>query len=102
VDFIKVPCGFVVGVMENSKCEKQSLTLKLGDAIFLYTDGVTEAMNTQGQMFSEARLKNRLVELKNKDIKGMIGSMREEVLAFVHGVAQSDDITMLAVRYRGK
>ncbi len=100
-DYLKIPGGFVVGVMENTLCEKKELVLKTGDMIFLYTDGVTEAMNPQQQQFSEARLKEALTRCRDKDLQAMITAMREEVRVFAQDAQQSDDITMLAVRYKG-
>ncbi len=100
-DFIKIPGGFVVGVIENAKCEEKELTLAPGDTIFLYTDGVTEAMNPEQEQFSEARLKKTLTEVKDKDIKDTINRIRQEIRAFARGAQQSDDITMLALRYIG-
>jgi sigma-B regulation protein RsbU (phosphoserine phosphatase) len=100
-DYMKMACGFVIGVMDKMKCEKQRLTLKPGDMIFLYTDGVTEAMDPDKQQFGEHRLKEILSNHTDKDIKGLIDSMRQEVLSFVRGAPQSDDITMLALRYTG-
>lgn len=101
-DFVSVLSGFVVGVMENTKCEQRELKLQPGDMIFLYTDGVTEAMNQTHQMFSEARLKDHLTKYKDQGIKDIIGKIREEIRVFAEGAPQSDDITMLAVRYKGK
>ncbi|MFA6216951.1 MAG: SpoIIE family protein phosphatase [Candidatus Omnitrophota bacterium] len=101
-DFVSVLSGFVMGVMENTKCEQRELKLKPGDLIFLYTDGVTEAMNQTHQMFSEARLKDHLTKFKGQGIKDIIGNIREEIRVFAEGAPQSDDITMLAVRYTGK
>ncbi len=100
-DFIKVHSGFVIGVMDNFRCENQRLQLKPGDTIFLYTDGVTEAMNPQRQMFTEAKLKNCLGNLKDKNIKEMINFMRQEIFSFAQGEQQSDDITMLGLKYKG-
>ena len=101
-EYMDIPGGFVVGVIANFKCEKLDLKLKPGETIFLYTDGVTEAMNPQKQQFSEDRLKDSLVKYKDNNIKEMIDGMRREVLSFAQGAAQSDDITMLAVKYNGK
>jgi serine phosphatase RsbU (regulator of sigma subunit)/anti-sigma regulatory factor (Ser/Thr protein kinase) len=101
-DYMKMACGFVIGVMDNMKCENQRLSLKPGDTIFLYTDGVTEAMDPERKQFGEARLKDILSNHKDKDIKGLINTMRQDVFDFVRGAPQSDDITMLAVRYNGK
>ncbi len=100
-NFINIPGGFVVGVMENTRCEEKEMKLAPGDTLFLYTDGVTEAMNPEQEQFSEARLKNSLAELKDKDIKDIIAQMRQQVQIFARGAQQSDDITMLAVRYIG-
>ncbi len=100
-NYLKVPGGFVMGVMENVLSQNNSMTLLPGDTIFLYTDGVTEAMNPEQQQFSEPRLKNLLREMQDDNIKDMISRMREEVSAFARGAPQSDDITMLAVRYKG-
>jgi sigma-B regulation protein RsbU (phosphoserine phosphatase) len=100
-DFIKVPKGFVVGAMESTKCESWKLTLKPNDIILLYTDGVTEAMNPKNELFSEGRLKQALVPLKDKPITEIVSGMRQEVFRFADGALQSDDITMLVLRYNG-
>ena len=100
-DFIEVPKGFVVGAMENMKFENRTITMKPGDVIFLYTDGVTEAMNPQKQLFSESRLKETLHKLHEKDIKDLIHGLRDEIYSFAQGESQSDDITMMALKYKG-
>jgi serine phosphatase RsbU (regulator of sigma subunit)/anti-sigma regulatory factor (Ser/Thr protein kinase) len=100
-DYMKMACGFVVGVMENFKTANERMRLKPGDTIFLYTDGVTEAMDPDRKQYGEDRLKQALSRLKGSDIKGLINTMRQEVLEFVRQEPQSDDITMLAIRYNG-
>ncbi|OGX07794.1 MAG: hypothetical protein A2Y06_00355 [Omnitrophica WOR_2 bacterium GWA2_37_7] len=77
------------------------MKLNPGDIMFLYTDGVTEAMNHRQEQFSEERLSKSLTALKDKDIKEIIARLRKEILVFANGAQQSDDITMLAVRYLG-
>ena len=100
-NFIKMACGFVVGIMADLKCTNERLRLKPGDTIFLYTDGVTEAMDPDRKQFGEERLREKLISLKDNGIKDMIQAMRREVTVFARGAQQSDDITMLAVRYTG-
>ncbi|MCM8781316.1 MAG: SpoIIE family protein phosphatase [Candidatus Omnitrophica bacterium] len=100
--FIEVPKGFVIGAIENSKCVSKSLLLKPNDIIFLYTDGVTEAMNPQNKLFSEERLKSCLEKYKHKDITEIVKSIREEISDFAQDAPQSDDITMLVLRYNGR
>ncbi len=101
-DFVNIPKGLVVGVMENSKCESKKLVLKPGDTIFLYTDGVTEAMNRENQLFSEQKLRICLTNLKDKNITELIQEVRQEIATFAQGAPQSDDITMLALRFKGE
>jgi sigma-B regulation protein RsbU (phosphoserine phosphatase) len=103
-EFMDVPKGFVAGAIENSKCGSGTLTLRPGDIIFLYTDGVTEAMNPEGELFCEERLKSCLanLQLQNKDVTWMVNEVRQEILNFTRGAPQYDDITMLALKYHGK
>lgn len=101
-EFIDVPKGFVVGAMENTKCVSKKLILKPNDIFFLYTDGVTEAMNRESQLFSEGKLKACLSKLKDKEITDIVSGVRQEIMTFAQGALQSDDITMLVLRYKGK
>lgn len=100
-DYLAIPGGFVVGAMENIHVERGGLTLAPGDIFFLYTDGITEAMDPEHQLFSEERLKSALIKHRDKDITGLIHSMRQEIFDYARGEPQSDDITMLALRYNG-
>lgn len=101
-EFIQMPRGFVVGTMENTKFESKKLILKPDDVIFTYTDGVTEAMNLEAKLFSGERLKQSLSNLEGKDITNIIHEIRVQIKAFAQGMPQSDDITMLALKYNGK
>lgn len=101
-EFISVPKGFVVGAMEHLQCEGKRLMLKPNDTIFLYTDGVTEAMNPKKELFSENRLKKGLELVKDKGLQDIIASMRREVGNHAQDEPQSDDITMLLLRYNGR
>jgi sigma-B regulation protein RsbU (phosphoserine phosphatase) len=102
--FMDIPEGLVIGAIEDSKWGSGKLLLEPGDVIFLYTDGVTEAANLQDELFSGERMKNCLVNLQsqNKDITAIIKAVRQEIASFTQGAPQSDDITMLALMYKGK
>lgn len=101
-DFLKVDKGFVVGALQNSHYTKQTLTLKSNQILFLYTDGITEAMNKQKHMFSEQRLRECLSSCKTEEVKDILYHVKKEVHTFAEGEPQSDDITMLVLRYKGK
>ncbi len=99
--FIQMPKGFVLGPMPDMEYECKELTLNPNDVIFLYTDGVTEAMNREHEQFSDERLKQCLSNIKCGEIEDIIHGVRAEMSTFVQGADQSDDITMLALKYKG-
>ena len=101
IDFVHSPEGMGVGVLENSRCVSRKMILKPDDLIFLYTDGVTEAMNPQEQLFSEARLKTCLASLRTRDLTEIVSGVSQEIAAYIQSEPRSDDITMLALRYKG-
>ncbi|HOW43448.1 MAG TPA: SpoIIE family protein phosphatase [Candidatus Omnitrophota bacterium] len=99
-EFLTVDKGFVLGPMQNFKFTSRKLNLGHGDTIFLYTDGVTEAMDPEKRLFSEQRLQDALSRLgRDKYLVEMIRTVREEVSVFVRNAPQSDDITMLILRF---
>ncbi|MCK5568422.1 MAG: serine/threonine-protein phosphatase, partial [Spirochaetes bacterium] len=100
-EFIDVNKGFVLAGMNNVKFLSEKIQLKPDDVIFLYTDGVTEAMNPDQKQFSNNRLLQTLSNLKGKKVQKCIEGVREEVRSFVKEETQSDDITMLALKYNG-
>lgn len=102
IDFMQLPKSFVVGPMPDIEYKSQQMTLEPDDVIFLYTDGVTEAMNPRKELFSEERLKQCLSRLKGKKVKDIIDGVRTEIEDFAQGASQSDDITMLALKFNGQ
>ena len=70
--------------------------------IFLYTDGVTEAMNKQRKQFGADRMMSSLNNSAGLTPRQLLEKMHSEVHSFVGGVEQSDDLTMLAIRYMPK
>ncbi|HDN84801.1 MAG TPA: serine/threonine-protein phosphatase, partial [Candidatus Aerophobetes bacterium] len=101
-EYMQVPKGFVVGAMEGIKFTKGEYTLDPGDVIFLYTDGVTEAMNPEDELFSEGRLKEYFSKLTDRSVEEIVEGVKDEIKLFVRDREQSDDITMLALKFRGK
>ena len=99
-NFIDQPKGFVLGGMPKQKYAKKETTVSPEDTIFLYTDGVTESMDTKGNLFGEKQLKNVLNsdDVKKLSIKDMIIALKGELTRFSAGTEQADDITMLAFK----
>ncbi len=92
----------MLGPMEDFCYSSATLNLAHGDTIFIYTDGVTEAMNTQKELYTEQRLLTRLTEMQKTRPKIVIDTIEKSVDDFIEDAAQSDDITMLAVQFLQK
>ncbi len=90
--------GIALGVAPGFKYEESSIILDPGDTIILYTDGVTEAMNTEGEEFGLDRLRNLFTNSPLKSPKETNTAIFEAVSAFAGETPQSDDITCLAFR----
>jgi sigma-B regulation protein RsbU (phosphoserine phosphatase) len=93
--------GMALGVMEDFSYQSKTVTLTKNDSLLLYTDGVTEAMNENHELFSGKRLEEVLITLKKSSVEGLIQDIMEKVLEYCHDVEQTDDITMLAIRFNG-
>lgn len=91
----------VLGIMEDTKFKIRNITLKPGDTIYLYTDGVTEAMNKKNELYSEERLEKELIQHKDSSPQEIINGIISSVKEFTKGTEQSDDITMLTLKYNG-
>ena len=93
--------GRVLGLVEDSSYGWGRLVLGSGETIFLYTDGVTEALDPAGQFFSERRLESILTQTKFASTREQIDHLTSQITLFAAGAEQSDDITVLAIRYLG-
>lgn len=102
--YLSIPPGIVLGPMvagENSFAEFE-VKLSPGDIIFLYTDGVTEAINPLNEMFSTGRLISELTRaLKYSSTAELVTMVRSAVHIHAGGEDQFDDMTMLALRFNG-
>ncbi len=94
--------GFVLGGMEGTKYEDYTLRLKPGDKLFLYTDGVPEASNTNEEMFGPERMLEALNAEPDASPEQTLINVRKAVDEFVGDAEQFDDLTMLCLEYRGK
>lgn len=90
--------GFL-GINDKAVFHEETITLNHGDWLFLYTDGLTEAENGENEFFGEDRLLDTLNEFNNSSAKELISYVHERVKDFVNTAPQSDDLTMLALRY---
>jgi sigma-B regulation protein RsbU (phosphoserine phosphatase) len=95
------PAGGALGIAENGAYPSSRLRLGPEDSLFLYTDGLTEAMDAAGALYSDERLEQLLRRTVASGPRQLLGLVVEEVNAFAAGAPQADDITGLVLRYAG-
>ncbi len=93
----------MLGVIETASYEEKRLRLAPGDTLYLYTDGVTEAMDEEKTLYSEERLQETLSRegTAGRPVKDILAAVRADIDLHANGAEQSDDITMLGIRYLG-
>jgi sigma-B regulation protein RsbU (phosphoserine phosphatase) len=102
IERINQESGFLLGMLDDMEYDVHKITLHPGDTILLYTDGVTEAMNGNAELFEESRLEASLMRLNGSPLKDMLDGINADLMSFAAGAPQADDITMLALQFRGK
>jgi len=100
--FVTLPDGLVLGVMPEAEYRDDTVCLEPGDMIVTYTDGVTEAMNPDRKLYSEAHLRETVATLAGRGVRDTVAEIVASVRAHAAGAAQSDDITVLAVSRGGR
>ena len=90
-----------LAVMRNPRFRDFEFRLFPGDSLFVYTDGVTEASDTDGDLFRTNRMLNALNLEPDAAPEAVIGNVHDGIAAFVGDADQFDDITMLCLRYNG-
>jgi len=99
--FIELNHNIALGVLDNFEFMSGQKQLKTGDKILLYTDGITEAFNPDGDIFSEERLMSIVDQNKAMNNRQLIQKIQHEIKNFALDSEQSDDITILAITYNG-
>jgi sigma-B regulation protein RsbU (phosphoserine phosphatase) len=90
--------GTVLGILEEIQLEEKRISMSPGDTVLLYTDGVTEALSSQGEMFGEDRLKAVIEGQRECSAQTLVEAIVSAVAAFSQSASQSDDVTVLAVQ----
>jgi len=90
--------GTVIGVHEDFKYEETSLTLSPGDLLVLYTDGVTEAENHQGEMYDDGRLCRFVRDNRQAPLETFLDNLLADIQKFTGTTELSDDLTVIALR----
>ncbi len=99
-NFMKSKSGFVLAALENVKYKEDELQLIERDALFLYTDGVTEASTKENELYGNDRLLACLADCADADVQAMLENVKKSVDGFVRDNEQFDDITMLCFKWK--
>lgn len=99
---VEVLPNLPLGIVPDFEYQAQRTHVDYNDMLFLYTDGLTEAENTEHEQFGEQRMKDGLSDIGDRlaGPREIVAEMKRRVETFVDGAEQSDDLTMLCVRYQ--
>ena len=100
-EYMRVNKNFVLGPMEDLDFCQQEIQLKAGDRLFLYTDGVTEALNVKKELYGEERLLNTLNrrEIFTLNDRDLLTALKKSLDDYADGAEQFDDITMMSLTF---
>lgn len=91
-----------LAVMEGISFKEYELQLQPGDRLFVYTDGIPEAIDEKVEQYGSERLVAALNSMKNEKMMDLLPGVRQDIREFVGNADQFDDITMLGITYFGK
>lgn len=100
--YLRTKANFVLAGMEGIRYKKQELQMQPGDVLCLYTDGITEAENTDGAFYGGERLLSLVNKEKKDSISKLCKDIKTEVFSFMEGMPQTDDITLLSIRLHAR
>ena len=101
-EYLKTRAGFVLAGMEGIRYRIGELTLYPGDRLFLYTDGIPEATNTENKLYGEDRLLDYMNQNATVEATTLLPALKANIDEFVGEAPQFDDITMLMFDYKPK
>jgi len=101
VEQLPLTDGSILGKIPHMDFETKRVKLDKGDTLYLYTDGVTEAMDPESAQYEDVRLKSYLGSARKLSIRELIQGNIQDLKKHTRGANQSDDITLLALRYLG-
>ena len=101
-EYLKTKPNLILAAMDDTKYMKHEINLEIGDKLFLYTDGVTEAQNENDELYGEKRLQDYLNNHIEQDVENTIKGVKDDIDNFAQKAKQFDDITMLEFLFKEK
>ena len=101
-EYLGLNSNIVLGVFEDAEFEIYNTVMKSGDILYTYTDGVTEAINIDDEIYGEEKLYECLNNIKDTKPSNIAQKVKDSIKKYTDSVPQSDDITMLIFKYNGE
>lgn len=101
VSWLPMTGGLVLGALEGMTYAEQRIQLNPGDTLFLYTDGISEAQDPNGEVYTEERLDHSLGDIGHAPVETLIGTITDNVRSFTGDAPLHDDVTCLVLRWMG-
>ncbi len=101
IETLPVRHGIPLGIIDQEPYFDDSFTLKEGDKILVYTDGVARGQNYLHEMFGEVKIQSVLKQLVHLSPRECVQHLHDEVMEFIGNTEQDDDIAILAIQYMG-
>jgi sigma-B regulation protein RsbU (phosphoserine phosphatase) len=92
--------GLLLGILGGVEYQRGEVELQSGDVVAMFTDGVTEAMNPEGEEYDDPRLEQLLLEVRDRAAQEILDAVLKDVETFTRGAPQSDDITMIVFKVK--
>ena len=90
--------GMPCGIMEDSLYDEAQIELRTGDVVLFYTDGITEAIDSDEVVFGEERLKSIVLENLQQDSASLVADIHNELAKFIGDALQYDDLTLMVLK----
>lgn len=89
--------GYPLGLKEDGEYEERTLALKRGDRLILFTDGLTGALNSQGELYGRKRFTRFVREHRDQEIEALLDHLIDEIMVFTGDAPQPDDVAVLVM-----
>lgn len=93
----RIPMNLPFDIFPDTEYRQFALPLEPGDRLFVYTDGITEAFNPEGEMFGKDRLKNILDQNRSSPLSGLKSAVLRALHQYTRSGSSHDDITLIAL-----
>ena len=88
----------MVGLFPDASYEEGNISLRSGDVVFVFTDGVPEALNPAGEEFGEERLETLLSQVAHLPVPGVVSSVSQSLRDWISDAPQHDDLTFVVIK----